>query len=103
MSNFIQITDKLAIASDSIQWMIQKPIETNIKNGDGEVIDKKAAWTGFEFYGSLESCVKGLGDHMLRNSNSRSYGDLVKAASDISLLLGQKFTASANIQIKEGK
>ena len=96
MSNFIKVSDTYAIASDSRQWMIQK----SSKVKDKETGETSIQWVSFSYFGSLSQAVKALGEHMLRTSGSNSYTELVEAASEISLLLGQKFTASATVSIK---
>ncbi len=90
MGNFIQITDKLAIASDSKQWKLQ------------ELVERKGVpqFESFAYFPTLERCVTGLGQYMLRDSHAKTYTELVHAASEISLLLSQKFTASAEVKIK---
>ena len=96
MSNFIKVTDKLAIASDANQWKI-KELQGQVKKDD-VMVDN---WVSISYFRELEQAVKYLGRHMLRISNCTSYKELVEAANDISLLLGQKFTASADVSIKQ--
>jgi len=92
MSVFIQLTDELVIRTDQHNWMLCKPRGTN---KDGTI-----KWTGFIFCGTLEQLVKATGEYMLRDCNASSYHDLVKAAEEISLLLSQKFTASATVTLR---
>jgi hypothetical protein len=100
MSNFIKITDTLAIASDDKQWKIREYTGmVNRKNKDGSVTAEEN-WESVGYYPTLEMCVNQLGQYMLRKGSADSWKSLVSDANEISLLLGQKFTASAEIRIK---
>ena len=97
MSNFIQVSDKYAVASDSRQWMLQKSAPVK----DKDTGETSIQWGSFAYFGSLSQAVKALGEHLHRTSGASSYTELVDSANKISLLLGQKFTATAEVSIKE--
>ena len=97
MSNFIKVSDKYAIASDSRQWMVQKSAPVK----DKETGETSVQWASFSYHGSLPQAVKALGEHLHRTGGSSTYTELVESANKISLLLGQSFTASAEVSIKE--
>ena len=92
MSNFIKISDKYAIASDSRQWMIQKYSPRN---------DDMPDWASISFHGKLSQAVKALGEHLLRTSGSSSVAELVGAATDISSLLSKSFTIESEVKYPE--
>jgi len=79
MSNFIQVTDRYALASDSLQWMIQK--SKNVKNIDTGEVDKK--WISISFFSSFDNAVKHLGQHLLRNAGANTFNELQEAANEI--------------------
>jgi hypothetical protein len=83
MSNFIPVSDKYAIASDSRQWMIKK--SQNVTDKETKAVSVE--WVSKSFYGNFEQCVVSLGQEMLRNSQANSYAELVAAAKEISDLL----------------
>jgi hypothetical protein len=83
MSNFIQVSDKYAIASDSRQWMIKK--SQNVTDKETKAVSVE--WVSKSFYGNFEQCVVSLGQEMLRTSQSNSYAELVAASKEISDLL----------------
>ena len=88
MGNFIKVSDKYAVASDSLQWMVKK----SFKRKDKETGVVSIVWRPILFFSDLSRCVKGLGSLMLRETDTNNYTDLVKAASDISDLLNVTFT-----------
>ena len=83
MSNFMQVSDKYAIASDSRQWIIKK--SQNVTDKETKAVSVE--WVSKSFYGNFEQCVVSLGQEMLRTSSSNSYAELVAAAKEISDLL----------------
>ena len=96
MSNFIQVSEKYAIASDDRNWILQKSgVKTDKETGETSV-----TWSSFSYPGTLEGAVKSLGQHMLRTSGANSYDELVEAAKKISELFSQNFTVSADLSIK---
>ncbi len=97
MSNFIQVTDNLAIQSSTFDWSIVK----RTKRKDRKTKESIWAWEPLpSYHGTLRGAVKAMGEHLLRTSDANTYTELVQAANDISLLLGQHFTASADVSIK---
>ena len=97
MSNFIQVNNKYAIASDTRQWMVQKSSQAK----DKDTGDISTQWNSISFNGTLSQAVKELGEHMLRTGGSSSYTELVQAATDINDLLSQSFTGQADIKFIE--
>ena len=95
MSNFIQVSDKYAIASDSRQWMIKK--SQNVTDKETKTVSVE--WVSKSFFGNFEQCVVALGQEMLRTSQSNSYAELVEAAKEISALLSKTFADAANVKI----
>jgi hypothetical protein len=95
MSNFIPVSDKYAIASDSRQWMIKKSHTVT----DKETKAVSVEWVSKTFYGNFGQCVHSLGQEMLRTSECNNYSELVEAAEVISKLLNQKFPKSAEVRI----
>jgi hypothetical protein len=95
MSNFIPVSDKYAIASDSRQWMIKK--SQNVTDKETKAVSVE--WVSKSFYGNFEQCVVSLGQEMLRNSQANSYAELVAAAKEISALLSKTFADAANVKI----
>ena len=85
MSNFIQVSDKYAIASDPRQWMVQKSHNVT----DKETKKVGIEWASKTYHGSLEQAVHSLGQLLLRKANATSYGELEEAAKKISALLNQ--------------
>lgn len=88
--NFIRLTDKLAIRSDSMNWMLCKH----------KVYDGEESWEAFQFQGTLEKIVKTAFEHMLRTGDAQSADELLALSNKISALISQKFTASFEMQIK---
>ncbi len=100
MSVFIKINEKLAIVSDDNQWCLTKPVPVSRKDKKTGVKRSDVEWRAFKYYPTLAICVKKLGEYLLRTSNAQNIDELVKAAGDISMMLSQKFTASADVHIK---
>jgi hypothetical protein len=95
MSNFIQVSDKYAIASDSRQWMIKK--SQNVTDKETRAVSVE--WVSKSFYGNLDQCIVALGQEMLRTSQSNTYKELVSAAEEISDLLDKAFANAASVKI----
>jgi hypothetical protein len=95
MSNFIQVSDKYAIASDSRQWMIKK--SQNVTDKETRAVSVE--WVSKSFYGNFEQCVVSLGQEMLRTSQANSYAELVKAAKEISDLLRLVLVDTTSLKI----
>lgn len=93
VGNFIRLTDKLAIRSDSMNWMLCK----------GKVIDGEDSWEAFQFQGTLEKIVKTAFEYMLRTGHAQNAEELLALSNKISALISQKFTASFEMQIKSVK
>ena len=91
MGNFIEISDKYAISSDSNQWTLQKKVKPSKSNPEG--------WVSFNYYSTLDTAAKGLADRMIRESNETSVNGLSRAATDIVNMLREKFT-QLNIEVK---
>ena len=91
--NFIQLTDKLAIRSDSMQWMLCK----------AKTIDGEAGWEAFAFQGTLAAIVRTTYSYMLRTGHAQNADELLALANEINALMSEKFTASFEMQIKNLK
>jgi len=89
--NLIQLTDDLAIRSDSMQWMLCKS-----KKVDGEI-----SWEAFQYQGNLAMIVKTAYEYMLRTGTAQNADELLAVAKKINDLMNQKFTASFDMQIKK--
>ena len=91
MSNFIIVTEKYALGSDSNQWKIFRKITPTKKNPKG--------WESFNYYATIGGAVKGLADRLIRESDESSVLGLSRAATDITNMLREKFT-QLEIEVK---
>ena len=95
MAVHIQITDKLALGSDSQQWTLTKPV--TVKNKDTD--EKSIQWQSFNYFGTLNGAVKAAGDLLLRQSGAQSAKELVEAAERINALINYEYAALAEIKL----
>ncbi len=84
----IQINEKYRIASGSRCWMIKHPV---LRGG-------KISWEPCKWYDTVESCVNGLGQQMVRDSNAQS---VVEAIKDVERVCTQLSSAlSPQFEVK---
>ncbi len=78
----IPINDQLRINSDSRQWMIERK---RIRKG-------KESWEARLYFGTLEACLKDLGELMVRTSKANTLADALKAVENVATTLSQALT-----------
>ncbi len=81
----IPINDEYQIASDSRCWMIRRRVR---RKG-------KVTWEPYKWYATVESCVNGLGQQMVRDSKADNVVDAVRdverVCSELSMALAPHF------------
>jgi len=75
----IPINDNYRIASDSLQWMIQKP-----RNRKGEVV-----WESCSFYPAFKMTVVSLGERMVRESDAAGIVEGMEAVENVCTMLSR--------------
>ena len=75
----IPINDQLRINSDSRQWMIERK---RTRKG-------KESWEARLYFGTLEACLKDLGELMVRTSKANTLADALKAVEKVTATLSQ--------------
>lgn len=78
----IPINDQLRIASDSRQWMIERK---RTRKG-------KESWEARLYFGTLEACLKDLGELMVRTSKANTLVDALEAVEKVTATLSQALT-----------
>ena len=78
----IPINDQFRINSDSRQWMIERK---RLRKG-------KESWEARLYFGSLEACIKDLGELMVRASKANTLADALKAVENVATTLSQALT-----------
>ena len=78
----IPINDQLRINSDSRQWMIERK---RTRKG-------KESWEARLYFGTLEACVKDLGELMVRTSKANTLADALKEVENVTATLSQALT-----------
>ena len=78
----IPINDQLRINSDSRQWMIERK---RIRKG-------KESWEARLYFGTLEACIKDLGELMVRTSKANTLVDALKEVENVTATLCQALT-----------
>ena len=78
----IPINDQLRIKSDSRQWMIERK---RIRKG-------KESWEARLYFGTLEACIKDLGELMVRTSKANTLADALKDVENVTATLSQALT-----------
>ena len=78
----IPINDQLRIKSDSRQWMIERK---RTRKG-------KESWEARLYFGTLEACIKDLGELMVRTSKANTLVDALKAVENVTTALCQALT-----------
>ena len=78
----IPINDQLRINSDSRQWMIERK---RIRKG-------KESWEARLYFGTLEACLKDLGELMVRTSKANTLADALKDVENVTATLSQALT-----------
>ena len=78
----IPINDQLRIKSDSRQWMIERK---RIRKG-------KESWEARLYFGTLEACLKDLGELMVRTSKANTLADALKDVENVTATLSQALT-----------
>lgn len=75
---FIQLNDKVAIKSDSYQYMLCKPInQTNKDTKEVEVV-----WKGYKFFPTLDKTLEAIPNQMLKESEVVSFKEAIKLLKD---------------------
>jgi len=78
----IEVSEKYAIGSDKLNWIIYKKIKPNKRVPSG--------WEAQHYYGNLGQAVKSLKDLMLRVSDYNSVAELITASTAISELFDKE-------------
>ena len=78
----IPINDQLRIKSDSRQWMIERK---RTRKG-------KESWEARLYFGTLEACLKDLGELMVRTSKANTLVDALKEVEKVTATLSQALT-----------
>ena len=78
----IPVNEQYRIASDSLQWIVQK---ARTRNG-------KKDWAPKLFYPTFESALKGLGELMVRLSDAETLVDAIGDVEKVSTTLSQALT-----------
>ena len=78
----IPVNEQYRIASDSLQWIVQK---ARTRNG-------KKDWAPKLFYPTFESALKGLGELMVRRSDAETLADAIGDVEMVSTTLSQALT-----------
>ena len=78
----IPINDQLRIKSDSRQWMIERK---RLRQG-------KESWEARLYFGTLEACLKDLGELMVRTSKANTLADALKDVEKVTATLSQALT-----------
>ena len=78
----IPINDQLRIKSDSRQWMIERK---RLRKG-------KESWEARLYFGTLEACLKDLGELMVRTSKANTLVDALKEVEKVTATLSQALT-----------
>ena len=78
----IPINDQLRINSDSRQWMIARK---RTRKG-------KESWEARLYFGTLEACLKDIGELMVRTSEANTLADALKAVENVTTTLCQALT-----------
>ena len=78
----IPVNEQYRIASDSLQWIVQK---ARTRNG-------KKDWAPKLFYPTFESALKGLGELMVRLSDAETLVDAIRDVEKVSTTLSQALT-----------
>ena len=78
----IPINDQFRIKSDSRQWMIERK---RTRKG-------KESWEARLYFGTLEACLKDLGELMVRTSKANTLADALKDVENVTATLSQALT-----------
>ena len=78
----IPINDQFRIKSDSRQWMIERK---RLRQG-------KESWEARLYFGTLEACIKDLGELMVRTSKANTLADALDAVENVTATLCQALT-----------
>ena len=78
----IPINDRLRITSDSRQWMIERK---RLRKG-------KESWEARLYFGTLEACLKDLGELMVRESKANTLADALDDVEKVTTTLCQALT-----------
>ena len=78
----IPINDQFRIKSDSRQWMIERK---RLRQG-------KESWEARLYFGTLEACLKDLGELMVRTSKANTLADALKDVENVTATLSQALT-----------
>ncbi len=78
----IPVNEQYRIASDSLQWIVQK---ARTRNG-------KKDWESKFFYPTFESALRGIGGLMVRRSDAETLADAIGDVEMVSTTLSQALT-----------
>ena len=78
----IPVNEQYRIASDSLQWIVQK---ARTRNG-------KKDWGSKFFYPTFESALRGIGELMVRRSDAQTLADAIGDVEMVSTTLSQALT-----------
>ena len=78
----IPIKDQLRINSDSRRWRIERK---RLRKG-------KESWEARLYFGTLEACLKDLGELMVRTSKANTLADALKDVENVATTLSQALT-----------
>jgi len=87
----IPVNEQYRIASDSLQWIVQKARTRNGKK-DWESKYGKKDWESKFFYPTFESALRGIGELMVRRSDAETLADAIGDVEMVSTTLSQALT-----------
>ena len=88
----IPINDEYQIASDSRCWMIKRRVRRK-----GQI-----TWEPFKWYATVESCVNGLGQQMVRDSKADNIVDAVRDVEHVCSVLSAALSPQFEIKQRAG-
>jgi hypothetical protein len=88
MSQYIKLTDGLAVSSDAHQWILCKATAATKKS--------PAGWRPFKYYGSLDQLVQSASGYLLRTSEYDSFEQLSLNAERVGSELRKAIEAVPN-------
>jgi len=91
----LPIDDEYRIASDGVQYMIQKHLHATEKREEG--------FQSVGYYSSLQGAVQGLSERMLRESDAHGVIEVYAAMKRITATLTDALTPQFEVKVKQGE
>jgi len=99
MSVFIKLDNETVITTDTYSWQIAKPKLRKDKKTGGHY----DSWTPDRYYGTLEALVNAEVEQRVRDSNAKTYAEVLVAKNNAVVALSQALRGYSYVVSVDGK